>query len=74
MSSEAYHPKNFFNKNESMIIIKTRKLSPSLRLGVAIVRAWSGDDRLISRVFLGAIYKRPITANVDSYDCGNYYT
>ena len=36
--------------------------------------AGSGDDGSISRVFLGAIYKRPITVNVDSYDRGNYYS
>jgi hypothetical protein len=33
--------------------------------------AGSGDDGSISRVFLGAIFKRPIIANVDSYDRGN---
>jgi hypothetical protein len=36
--------------------------------------AGSGDDGSFLRVFVGAIFAIPITANVDSYDHGYYYS
>jgi hypothetical protein len=42
--------------------------------GVSLERgAGSGDDGSFLRVFVGAIFARPITANVNSYERGYYY-
>jgi hypothetical protein len=43
--------------------------------GMSLERgAGSGDDGSFLRVFLGAIFARPIIVNVDSYDRGYYYS
>ena len=65
------HASNFNSTFESMSELELFLLRGWL---LCEPRAGSRDDGSISRVFLGVIYKRPIAANVDSYDRGNYYT